>query len=255
MRLTDIENEDPMAPKRMTEKVILFRSVSMPELIDILDKGCVVGGGNRFNEFETRRHVFFGDKIDELLLWQGEDVERQAIHQATYDGIYDDLIETNNEITKTCTDIANAFQRHGIETSPSFYQDVMRGYVGEATRLSKDFPEIVSLLATKAELEAELKSLQEQWKKHVRQTITNLKFQRDSLPYTSAVIETRPLTGGLHYSKSHGKSGFLDNDEYGFRSGEVTIHDITAVHLVKDRTIVKTVTVDELPIVLKKAGY
>ncbi|MFA5491004.1 MAG: hypothetical protein WC284_17635, partial [Candidimonas sp.] len=72
--------------------LVLYRSVSPGELNSIFSMGKIEGGQNKFNEFDPRRLVFFASKISDSLIWQGEDVERQAQYSLRKQG-WDDVDE------------------------------------------------------------------------------------------------------------------------------------------------------------------
>ena len=50
----------------------------MPELVDILDRGYVTGGGCKSELVDDRPYVFFADVLDSQLLMYGEGTYRLA---------------------------------------------------------------------------------------------------------------------------------------------------------------------------------
>ncbi len=75
------------------------------------------------------------------------------------------------------------------------------------------------------------------------------------MTYTSAVIETKPVSNGLHYSREHGSTGMNGEDEFGFVPGFLKISDIATVHWVKDREMVASCSVDEVMDTLQEIGF
>jgi len=70
--------DDDMKPGLIWDPLPLYRSVSLPELADILQKGHVTGGRNAFNGFDRRPFVFFSPAPTEACIWQGAETERTA---------------------------------------------------------------------------------------------------------------------------------------------------------------------------------
>jgi hypothetical protein len=83
-----------------------------------------------------------------------------------------------------------------------------------------------------------------------------LKAAIPTLPFTSAVIETRPISQGFHYSREHGSTGMNGEDEFGFVPGFLKAEQIEQVHWVKDQTIIGPASsLDEVPNVLDEIGF
>jgi hypothetical protein len=263
---------DDMEPLPVASPTVFYRSVSLPELKDILKTGAITGKGSSFNETETRRWVFFGDKISKNLIWQGEDHQRYA--QMSLDGhaihekhrqlavalkmAREDFVE---EAKKFLADFNRRNAGRGeIKIDDADYAAVLRGShaatvkVAELTRFS---PSIVALRKELRDLEAKERELQQKFRGLISAKYSQLRTKIEGQIYSSAIIETKPLTGGLHYSDAHGKSYFGSSedgllDEYTFPPGTVTLADITRIHWVKDRKIVSTSDVKAAPGILRK---
>lgn len=78
-----------------------------------------------------------------------------------------------------------------------------------------------------------------------RPELAALRVRMESAPFSSAVLRTSPVTIALHYSHEHGRSGMGEEDEYGVFPGQVKAGDIVDVTLVKDGTLLDTVTLDD----------
>ena len=74
--------DGPWRPVPMRGPKVLYRSVSVPELLDICRSGTIRGGMNRFNPADRRPLVFFADTLDDRLISQGEHIHRQAYYAA-----------------------------------------------------------------------------------------------------------------------------------------------------------------------------
>ena len=175
--------DDHMLPIAFSVPQKLFRSVSLLELVDIVQTGHVTGGGSKFNELEKRPFVFFSAVPTDQCLGQGWMRDRTAIHRVL---------------------------QHFDET------------------------------AYKSDKEAN-----QAFKAMVRAEIAALDAVIDPLPYTHAVIETRPVGPGLHYSLEHGKTAMNGEDEFGLFPGQVTVDDIVAVHWAREFGLVGSCSLDE----------
>lgn len=252
---------DKFDPRPMREAKVLYRSVSLPELIDIAKTGKIVGRSNTFNGFDTRRWVFFGDTMTERLLWQGDEIERQAsvaMQGSALDREFDKLNRQYEELTRTYGEMA----MREIETkikkrlaakmrAPTITdQDRERITRGDLPSVFYDLvgttPALVANREKRRALNDRIEALRKTYREQHRALQVALKDKQASLPVSSVVLETKPLAGALHYSKSHGRSGMGEEDEYGFPSGRVTLNDVTKIHLVKNGTVIKAITPDQL---------
>jgi hypothetical protein len=205
----------------MQKEIILFRSVSPKELIDILDKSQVTGGLNRFNTFDHRREVFFGDAITEMLLGQGEEISRRA---------------------------ENMMQSHKIQEKYRAAQDEFRTLTSEAKEKYVHFYKYPTAVKKKIDTaDKSIKKITSSFRAILMLEIKKEREINELRTFTSAVIETKPVGGGRHYSTKHngGSSGMGDDDEYGFESGVVKITDIAKIHLMLKKELIKTIFPDE----------
>lgn len=212
------EEADSWAPKIMAEPKAMFRSVSPAELADIKAKGAIIGGGNTFSD--TRRHVFFADDMSPSVIRQGEELERQAHHalEGTPVGL--------------AVDQANQSYEHAIA----------------AAKLATGRKAESAALDAKQDAYETLSAAKKAYRSAIHDWMRARKEELQGADFTSAVLETQPLAGGLHYSKGHGLSG-MPQDEYGFPSGHVQASDLARVHLVKDGKVVRTMSPAEAGLV------
>ncbi len=175
--------DDHMWPVAFTTPQKLYRSVSLHELVDIIDTGLVIGGSSRFNELEKRPFVFFSSAPTEQCVGQGWVRERTAIHR---------VLQHFDEKTYDNDRLAN-----------------------------------------------------QAFKVLVRAEIDALSAGIDPLPFSHAVIETRPVGPGLHYSLEHGKTAMNGEDEYALFPGQVTVDDIVAVHWARKFALVGSCSLEE----------
>jgi hypothetical protein len=89
-------------------------------------------------------------------------------------------------------------------------------------------------------LRNKMEPLRTEFRKLVGGQYQTLKAASKDMPITSAIIETKPLAGGLEYSVRAGSMSGFGEAEYGFRPGQVTLDDVVKVHWVKDRQIIST---------------
>lgn len=259
--------DDDYRPRRMASPKVLYRAVSLPELVDIFRKGQIVGGGSSFNDFEQRRWVFFGDSL-EAVIGQGEDVSRQASHelrQHAINGQFRDLTERFMALAREFVegskrDLArmNA-ERRAENWKPIEVPDETWEYAlaGSDSALWEIW-EKVGWIKHK-QVWTTLRKIEDQRNKLQNRFIDMLNRRTDAMtkaiekkPVSSAVIETKPISGGLHYSGQHGKSAMPDADEYGFRPWTVTLSDIERVHFIKDGRVVASVPVDQVSGMLRR---
>lgn len=249
---------DGHKPLKMAGPRALFRSVSVMELVDIAERGSVAGRGNAFNEFDGRRFVFFGDRITPNLMNQGEEIERQAgtALATSPQSLEFNRLETDRRALATRflgifhVEAARMNAARAKEGYPPIVLDdrllerVQTGSADAASRLRN------MILPRKGELESICQSLhshdvrtrvlREHYALQERDWIRAEHQRRESYPFTSAIVQTRPLSHGYHYSKAHGLSGMGDEDEYGFHPDSVSADDIDRIHLVRDSRIIRT---------------
>jgi hypothetical protein len=264
---------DRMEPIPLNAPKVMYRSVSLPELKDILKTGAVTGKGSTFNETETRRWVFFGDQISKNLIWQGEDHQRYA--QMSMDGHA--IHAKHAEVAKQLKEIRQSFVEHckrfvaqwnkryaasgrPMTISDEDYQGALWGRHSSVVKLMdicRYDPNVRDARETMRDLEDAERDLNRKYRDLIGKKYQSIKPKIDAQMYSSAIIETKPLTGGLHYSDDHGESYFGSDedgklDEFTFPPGKVTVADIVRIHWVKDRQIIATSTVKAAPGILRK---
>lgn len=202
----------------MAAPTVLYRSVSPAELEHILQAGSIKGGSNRFNPWDTRREVFFSDQLNAQTIYQGEEVTRRvenAMQDHPLQKLYTEAVAEVEKLRAQRSAETNAVKQMAITKQ-------VRNAEATADQILKDF---------RAEMDAAIK--QENAANATRE-------------YTSAVLETKPITGGRHYSKQFGHSGMGEDSEYGFDPDQVKLSDVAQIHLVKNKQVIKTVTPQEL---------
>lgn len=218
-----------------------------------------MGGGNRFNDFDSRRHVFFGDTLDGKLIGQGEEIERQASHALLDHPLHDQFDELalrlkdvrERAIAASKTEIARSnnlrAEQHltPISLDPDMIEHFLNGSSNAASELIwmvRKNSEAERLINQAIELSERENLLQKRYYNTHQAKIKQLSSARKKLLFTSAVLVTNPISGGLHYSIKHGKSGF-STDEYGFARGQVDLADIAQVIFIKGGKQIKKMTV------------
>lgn len=264
---------DAMNPQPMSEPKVLYRAVSLPELVDIARRGSIHGKLNVFNEFDRRRHVFFADVLNANVIHQGEELERQAAvkHHKEFT---DAEAAIQREIEAVAQKIAKAVKpevasvnrqrvRKGREAIDVMDADILAYGRGERSNdveflLRSASPagaeKIKALVKERQALRDRLVGLSDRFRTTVRATMRDMTAAREGMKITSAVLETRPIAGGLHYSKRHGQSGMGEDDEYGFPPDQVTLRDIRRIHWVKDGKVIETTSADTLADDLERFG-
>lgn len=257
---------DGYAPRPMEAAIPLFRSVSLSELEDISVQGVVRGKGNVFNEFDGRRFVFFGSRITDRLVYQGEELERQALAALDREPVALEFEVRNKERSKLVADFSSAYDALLAEGRPmrawverERLEAMMKGgSAWAAGQLSKAFVRDEGRLHEIAKglsaVDARMGELRDAYAAVAREWMLREKELRGHLPFTSAVIETRPIGHGYHYSGAHGESGFGDEDEFGFHPGSVAADDLVRIHLVKDRRVVRVVPAASLAEVVEESS-
>ncbi len=251
--------EDHYKPRPMTKAKVLYRAVSIPELSDIRMRGRVLGGQNRFNEFEHRRWVFFGDKLNDELISQGEDTERQAIHKMSSHAILRAMKRLMDDRKEEALMVITQLEKAGLEPCDDYHgfyrpyvENFLEGYnsrwimkffwklddEGKIARANNSRRKM-------DEMTREIDELQDRYRNLIRAEHDLIKARLVPLKVSSAVIVTKPIKGGIHYSKSFGKSG-MTQDEYGFESGQITLDDIDKILLVKKGQVIGEMTPEEL---------
>lgn len=256
--LNEGDTDETMKPTPMSEPKVLYRAVSIPEMIDIVKKGKIVGGLNKFNDFDRRRHVFFGDHVSKNLIYQGEEIERQVVGSLMNDPIHaqferlnaelEALKEKRNDLARDLLDEINEERRNPMEWNDSNPPIDWIVRAGQIMKIKSPLYTMVKKIST---LHDTLTDLQKKYREKYCSEFPRLKSEIQARRFTSAVIETYPITGGLHYSKQHGFSGMGNEDEYGFPSGAVTASDIHQIFWVKDGQIEMATPYSEATEVLK----
>lgn len=258
--------DDKMHPRAMVEPKTLYRAVSLPELADIAKTGEIRGKGNRFNGFDPRPYVFFGDTINSDLIYQGEEIERQAsaamsdheIHQrfeqitAARDKIKVKMVTYGKAALVKANKAQAKAGRRQIVLEPDEIERLERNELPNRLVNMVNFDEPYrALRAQLQQLSKDEQALRDEYKQHFRSEYAKHKSWVDEQPISSAILQTKPITGGAHYSSAHGQTGFSDA-EYGFWPGQVKLSDIVKVHYVKDGQIINRAPPDTISTTLAK---
>lgn len=225
-------------PRPMSESLVLYRSVSLHELRDIYQTNLIVGGGNLFNLFDPRHQVFFADAMEDRVIRQGEYLDRQ-VTLALHDHESSRRISlAHAKVDGQVQLILAEMRAAGIPYDPDpemefeFRWDIDRRPIRRAIKrrgkaLRSRFRELfASLEAAERESAAADAAQSAISEKMLKDRASWLSRQ----PYTSAVLVTYPLLGGLLYT---GYSCLLGEREYGFEPGQVTLDDVAEVILIR----------------------
>lgn len=251
-----IHPDDPMSPTMMVEPKVLFRSVSIPELADIWLRGDIQGGKSDFNSFEHRSYVFFGDTFNAELISQGEEIARQVSH-----GLKDH--QAHRSMRALGTEIADqkrllghmlrdqASYRYSLPNDDLISRAADGDWSGriEIKQLLKPralaaMRELDDLLDQRAQLRTVYQGAYEKEYPKTENRVAAYSF-------SSAVLQTRPVDGGVEYPTNSG----MTQQEYGFQPGEITVHDIAKVFWIKNSKIVGESGPDDIGVRLKQAGF
>ena len=259
-RCLNLDYTDSHTPVIMGETKKLFRSVSLRELANIAQTGTISGKGNVFNEFEDRNLVFFCDSVSDSLIAQGEDVERQATVALADEAIHFEYARARAEKLDACEEFVRLVsksacradgERGTVGTLPE--ADLERARKGDILRIAQlarlvrgRNHELEALRKKIRAVDAEMESLRQRYTAMERDWVAEEMERREHYPFTSAIIETVPLSHGYHYSEAHGKSGMGAQDEYGFVPESVSVGDIARIHCIAEGKIVRKVDPDDL---------
>jgi hypothetical protein len=267
-----VPTEADWKPQRMTEPTRLYRSVSLAEAADILTRGSIRGGGNTFNPFDTRRHVFFGAAPSPAVLGSGEDVRRQveyamrdsplaekhehlhARRKAVFARFRDDLVRLWEILNERRVD-----QGRGPRVSDEITLDELReaNYIDAlyaAMRVVGRDDGVEGYHHAYDRADEALRAVGDEYRARIDAVTGRLTAALKDAPFTSVTLRTRPVTGGLEYkpdAKGEG-SGMPGESEFAFPPDAITLDDLEGAYLVRrprpsaDAEIVREVTLDEL---------
>jgi len=265
-----VDYDDTYMPHLINEPTVLFRSVSLEEMSHILETGAVKGGGNGFNDFETRPFVFFSPALTEKTMWQGEEAERQASQRLSRQPIIAEYEKAEKDLEEFWKDVEYRARRkvedlnieRGEEGWPLLMTaaddwDKFRRPWGYNT-----FHDIVGYLKNSkmiferlSDLEEAVEDVRNRYLALHRETTEEIARENKALTYSSAVIETVPITHGFHYSNTFGKSGMGEEDEYGLFPNQVTEDDIVRVHWVKDNVVIHTTDLEGARVIMENIDW
>lgn len=223
---------------RSSEPLVLYRSVSIPELVSVLRTGRIWGGQNRFNMFDCRPLVFFGDSLTDWLIGQGEHTHRQAYFASQFHDVYRDAQLALRHMEELACNILRELDSDRISYDPEQAFMLEFGNCGRlrhrALRPAKTRRKYRALFGALKQLTRTNNRLGNAHAVLVQNLEAEIDGWKAAHPFTSAVLVTRPIAGGLVYSTPAYQGG----REYGFRPGQVTLGDIREIILIKDRRIV-----------------
>jgi hypothetical protein len=227
----------------MTEPRTLYRSVSLPELADILRTGRITGGGNRFNEADRRPLVLFADILDPYTLGHGEHAYRQAYRALDGTPAFLACEEAEAKIARHGELILARLSRDGIWCDPENALSLPfgEGY-GRVRHAALRRPNLrrkyQGLFNQLKRLKREGAQLRGELDRDIERLRAAILAERATLPITSAVIVTRPLHGGAMFTVGGRR-------EYGFERGSLQLTDIASIILVKHGQPLATVDVPD----------
>jgi hypothetical protein len=244
----------------MQEPMVLYRSMSIPELVSVAFRGEVSGGGNRFNGFENRKWVFFGDKLSDNLIGQGEDHTRYPSHSLKDDDIHTKFRAAKEEADDYGHMVTFILKKLAKEKQWNVKDDVYDGLArGESFAVSKAMayapydPKLKSALEQTKIAFSVLRKLEDEYAELHQGASRSFRDNTQRWPFSSAVIVTRPITGGTVFSEDSGESNH-DGAEYGFYPGDVRLDDIEKVILYKDGKAVQEISPTQILGTLRNAG-
>lgn len=253
--LGDFE-DDRHKPKLMDGAQVLYRSVSLPELIDIFKTGKILGRGNVFNDFDKRKYVFFGISPSEKLLYQGSEIERMIITSLEKHAIHAQFDELTARIEQNKVDIEEEIDEliEDANSDREYHNEKLLDKDNPHTRRAFRLRVSSKILNLSHKLHDMEQKLRTKYREVLYKKMDQEKAKHETMLYTYALIKTFPISGGLHYSDAHGASGMGEEDEYGFRSGQITMDDIDTITLYKNKEAIFSGKPDEVKNFMKQSA-
>jgi len=257
--------DNPLRARPITLPATLYRSVSLEELGHILETGSVRGGGNGFNGFDRRPFVFFADRITPKVIAQGEDDGRALAYP--YQGRMAELADAELRYLRELATIARD-RFEALRANPGSPKMARRIASIQQPIDWDSFPDGNSAayrdskwlgLLPEEEFSRRLRDfssararLRDELDENFHGKVSERKAEKEALTFSSALIETKPIGLGFHFSKSFGGSGMGEEDEYGLFPGQVRIQDIKSVLWVKNGTVVDETSCDAASEVMER---
>lgn len=245
--------DNPMGARPMAEAIPLFRSVSIPEMADIIERGTVLGGGNSFNGFDRRPFVFFAPELTPRVIHQGEEIDRMAHYALRSDPAHRCLTALPDEERAFYEEVRTMAIAHVASFNAARRRDGRKPMFEDpghwddfSNPNSTAFRDALWMLpeTAKAEIKTRLaeftstrQGLIEELRIVHERRCAEISQEREPMTYSSAVIETVPIGLGLHFSKRFGQAGMGPEDEYGLFPSQVRFEHIMLVHWVKDGVV------------------
>lgn len=248
-------------PSMMSTPRVLYRSVSIPELVSVAFRGEVTGGGNTFSG-DNRRWVFFGDQLNSNLIHQGEDHSRYPSYAIRHHPIHNKFRANSQDVEEIALLAANTLRVLAKQKKWSavteelldrltWDESTARRMRSEYGRYAPDLKHILDDLIEAFEVRT---GLRDQYQGLHKDSYETYKTARKDWGYTSAVIVTKPTDRGFHFRADKGES-YHDGDEYGFYSGDITLDDIDHVMLYRNgEEVMRINQMDEILPILRKGG-
>jgi hypothetical protein len=220
--------------KILTANTPIFRSVSPAEAEHIFATGSIQGGLNKFNDFDKRREVFFGQELTDNLIGQGEEIERRASYFLHDHPMHAEHAQTQKLFSKLAKEL-------GLDT-PDYEEKLQRIRTLEL-EMRKGNRELRPKLKQYESLKQKMDTQQSAYFKLYRNQVSIERDKNKLRPYTSIILEAHPKEGGNTYT---GKgSGMGEHDEIGYPSNHITLQDVYKVHVVKDKKVIEICTPEE----------
>lgn len=265
----NLDYNDKFGPVPMEAPTKLYRSVSIRELVDLAHQGVLTGRGTSIVSEDPREFVFFCDEVTPMLANLGEELERQAQVALEEEGIHFDYATVCSSMESwghRFVDLFKVLAKEQVEAggldvtvTDAEFDAVRNGDVAKARQLAryihvynKDLNDCVIALSTcderRSELESRFNDMKKEW-------IDAELVRRQNYPFTSAIIETKPIKHGYHYSEKHGRSAMGEMDEYGFVSNSVSLDQIQRVHCFKDGKLIRKVEPADLRMLAEEIEF
>lgn len=220
--------------------MILYRSVSVPELVNICQSGVITGGGNCFNPLDDRADVFFADTIDDRLIRQGEYVDRQVTFSLKNHDVSRRSDQIAVQMERQANRILAELDRDGIRYSRDNAEYLGLG-LGQDRRKMRAAAfrgprtahgKYARLFREMARLTRESGTWATEYDKLYQEAFAERLQWLGSLPFSSAILVTHPVSGGLIYAADGGWCGHGER-EYGFAPGHVSFADVAEIIFIK----------------------
>lgn len=262
----DVTYTDPNGPTLMKEPKVLYKALSISELVDLYEHGTMRGRPDAINDFDDRPFLMFGDKISPQMIAMGDSLERQAeialrefdTHAKYMEAWKAREYQASRFITavqKMIDSEKSAREKAGLAPrvlDESAIHQFMRGNTLQGAMILQRLPMTeanpIRILNEIATIDSRLIDISQEYLAAEEMWIDAERSAREQYPYTSIIAQFAPLDHGYRYSKETGGVSELgDLDEYGFYPNSVASDHVLRLHCVLDGKIVKKIDLEDIP--------